>query len=226
MHVQSELASLRGELEACQCARQAAELAHQASTQLVASLRGQLESAQAGLEQLASKQSQTSLEAQLQEAHEMLYLKQSQLERLNADKAASMMKLERELATTREELAKSRRPAASALTISHDIMGHRSNGWQAGSGSHPDSGVVPISSALGERYRRLASRPDQVGAVVAAAAALVDRTASTLAFVLRQYPLVRLAALVYILLLHFYFLVLTASMQHAAVVTDKLNSHN
>ncbi|KAJ9529875.1 hypothetical protein QJQ45_022279 [Haematococcus lacustris] len=124
-HLQSELASLRGELEACQRARQAAELAHQASTQLVASLRGQLESAQAGLEQLASKQSQTALEAQLQEAHEMLYLKQSQLERLNADKAASMMKLERELATTREELAKSRRPAASALTISHDIMGHR-----------------------------------------------------------------------------------------------------
>ncbi|GFH29026.1 uncharacterized protein HaLaN_27615 [Haematococcus lacustris] len=105
----------------------AAELAHQASTQLVASLRGQLELAQAGLEQLVSKQSQTALEAQLQEAHEMLYLKQSQLERLNADKAASMMKLERELATTREELAKSRRPAASALTISHDIMGHSFN---------------------------------------------------------------------------------------------------
>lgn len=49
--------------------------------------------------------------------------------------------------------------------------------------------VVPMDAALGEPYQRLAARQDRVGKAVKAAANFVDRTASSAAYVLRQFPL-------------------------------------
>ncbi len=76
--------------------------------------------------------------------------------------------------------------------------------------------MVPTGSVLGERYRRLASRQDNLGAAVAAATALVDRSASIAVHMIRQYPWVRLAALLYLLFLHLYCYVITSSMQSLA----------
>jgi hypothetical protein len=73
-----------------------------------------------------------------------------------------------------------------------------------------------MGAAFGERYRRLASRDDGVGTAVKAAANLVDRTASSVAHMLRQYPLARLAAFMYLAAIHLYVYWLTLRMQHAA----------
>lgn len=78
-----------------------------------------------------------------------------------------------------------------------------------------------MDAALGEPYQRLASRQDRVGKAVKAAANFVDKTASTVSFVLRQYPLVRLAALAYLLLMHLYLYIMTARMQHQLI--DKVD---
>jgi hypothetical protein len=88
------------------------------------------------------------------------------------------------------------------------------------SSTSSDQGLVPVSSALGERYRRLANRQDPLGQAAAAAAQIVDRSASTASYVLRQYPLARLAVFGYLLLLHLYLYILLSSMQHAAVVSE------
>lgn len=79
---------------------------------------------------------------------------------------------------------------------------------------------MPVSSALGERYRRLVNRQDPLGQAAAAAAQIVDRSASTASYVLRQYPLARLAVFGYLLLLHLYLYILLSSMQHAAVASE------
>jgi hypothetical protein len=77
-------------------------------------------------------------------------------------------------------------------------------------------GVVPLSSALGERYLRLTARRDKLGSALEAAAGLVDRTAARAAHLLRQYPWVRLGALCYVLLVHLYVYALTVMLQRRA----------
>ena len=69
----------------------------------------------------------------------------------------------------------------------------------SGHGSHSDT-IIPMD-ALGEPYQRLAQHT-RVGRAVKAAANFLDSTASTAAYVLRQYPLGRLAAFGYLLLIH------------------------
>lgn len=85
--------------------------------------------------------------------------------------------------------------------------------------------MVPTGSVLGERYRSLASRQDNLGTALAAAATLIDRTASITAHVLKQYPLVRIAAGSYLFLLHLYVYFLTLRMQSAAVVLEEAGKH-
>lgn len=66
--------------------------------------------------------------------------------------------------------------------------------------------------ALGEPYQRL-TRHTGVGKAVKAAANLLDSTASTVSFLLRQYPLARLGVFAYLLLIHLYVYFLLARMQ-------------
>lgn len=74
--------------------------------------------------------------------------------------------------------------------------------------------VIPMD-ALGEPFARLTRQP-RVGRAVKAAANLLDSTASTASFLLRQYPLVRLGAAAYLGLLHLYVYLLIARMQRMA----------
>ncbi len=83
-----------------------------------------------------------------------------------------------------------------------------------------DSPVVPTNTVLGERYRKLASRQDNLGSFLQGTTSLIDKTASVISHALRQYPWVRIVAGSYLLLLHLYVYVLTLSLQHRAVVLD------
>ena len=56
-----------------------------------------------------------------------------------------------------------------------------------------------------------------MGKAVKAAASFLDTTAATSSFLLRQYPLARLLAAAYLLLIHLYVYVLLARLQGSAV---------
>ena len=57
----------------------------------------------------------------------------------------------------------------------------------------------------------------QVGKAVKAAARFLDSSAATSSFLLRQYPLARLLAFGYLVLIHLYVYVLIARLQRSAV---------
>lgn len=84
------------------------------------------------------------LEVRLREVSDMLYLKQEQLERLAADKAAQQLRLERELALAREQ-------AAGTGTGRYHV--ESSSG--TGRGSLNADELIPMD-ALGAPYQRLA----------------------------------------------------------------------
>jgi hypothetical protein len=70
--------------------------------------------------------------------------------------------------------------------------------------------------ALGEPYQRLA-RHNRLGGAVQATARFLDSTAGTISLMLRQYPLVRLGAFAYVVLIHIYVYFLIAKMQRQAL---------
>ncbi|GIL70478.1 hypothetical protein Vretimale_3625 [Volvox reticuliferus] len=198
----AELDVLRSELEQHQRAAQLAKQAAEVSQAQAAALAQELEALRQSAEQ---RKDAIQLEAQLQEVSDMLYLKQTQMERLAAEKAAQQLKTERELESVRQELAKLSRHAVQ--------QGSRGPTDVFGSGSSPHD-VIPMD-ALGEPYQRLV-RHNRVGRAVKAAANFLDSTASTTSFVLRQYPLARLAVFMYAVLIHLYVYFLIARMQRLA----------
>uniref|UniRef100_A0A7S0WHB5 ABC transporter domain-containing protein n=1 Tax=Chlamydomonas leiostraca TaxID=1034604 RepID=A0A7S0WHB5_9CHLO len=219
--MQLELDSLRAEVERLRRGAQQAADARAAAEAAASAARDEAAVLRSEVEVLTSRKDVAALEVQLREASDMLFAKQAQIERLGADRAALQMRLEREVAAAREEAARSRQQAGAsrgagaggATLVDVDMM--------MGGGGYGRDHVVPMDAALGEPYARLAARQDRVGKAVKAAAQLVDRTASTAAFVLRQYPLARLAVLGYLVLIHGYLYVMTATMQHAAVVAEE-----
>ncbi|GLI58809.1 hypothetical protein VaNZ11_000575 [Volvox africanus] len=198
----AELDVLRSELAQHQRAAQLAKQTAEASQAQATALAQELEALRRSAEQ---RKDTTQLEAQLREVSDMLYLKQTQMERLAAEKAAQQLKTERELESARQELAKLTRQAVQqAGRGATDVFG---------SGSSPHD-VIPMD-ALGEPYQRLV-RHNRVGRAVKAAANFLDSTASTTSFVLRQYPLARLAVFMYAVLIHLYVYLLIARMQRLA----------
>ncbi|KAK9825360.1 hypothetical protein WJX81_003665 [Elliptochloris bilobata] len=151
--------------------------------------------------QLAEAANTSDLDRQFKEVTELLYLKQTQLERMSAEKAAQQMALERELLVAREEAARVQRRS-------------RSERAAAAYGVETE-GVVPME-AMGEAYSRLANSRSVGGAVRAAARGL-DVTASTFVRVLRQYPLGRLAVFCYVVFVHLFLYVLISRLQHRAL---------
>ncbi|GFR43693.1 hypothetical protein Agub_g4802 [Astrephomene gubernaculifera] len=215
----AELDVLRGEVLQHRRAAAAARQAAEASEAQVAAMAAELEGLRQSLEQ---RKDTAQLESQLAEVSDMLYLKQTQLERLAAEKAAQQLKTERELDSTRQELAKLTRQLAQQGAIGSGLRGLGGGPHSSSSSSAPHD-VIPMD-ALGEPYQRLA-RHTRVGKAVKAAANFLDGTASTTAFVLRQYPLARLVVFGYVVLIHLYVYLLIARMQRlathyeAAVVT-------
>lgn len=154
------------------------------------------------------------LEAQLAELQELLLQRQQQLERLAADKQASQLVLERQIASLRAELGRAHADAAAATAAAASNM-HMSRG--AGSGASFSSHDIIPMDALGEPYARLA-RHRKLGGAVTAAAGFLDRTAATASTLLRQRPLARLGLFAYLLLLHAYVYMLIARMQRQALL--------
>lgn len=141
----------------------------------------------------------------------------------------ALLQVERELDAARHELVKLRHQLAagggagssdaSSVVLGMGIDPMLVRRGQAGNGSSANSNsgnndIIPMD-ALGEPYQRLA-RHNKVGKAVKAAANLLDGTASTAAWFLRQYPLGRLAVFGYLLLLHLYLYMLLARMQRFA----------
>ncbi|EFJ50911.1 hypothetical protein VOLCADRAFT_88320 [Volvox carteri f. nagariensis] len=202
----AELEVLRSELAQHQRAAALARQAAEASQAQAAALAQEVEALRLSAEQ---RKDTAQLEAQLREVSDMLYLKQTQMERLAAEKAAQQLKTERELESVRQELAKLSRQAVQQGGIGRGL-GHGGGGVD---GSSPHD-VIPMD-ALGEPYQRLV-RHNRVGRAVKAAANFLDSTASTTSFVLRQYPLARVAVFLYAVLIHLYVYFLIARMQRMA----------
>ncbi|PNH03320.1 Golgin candidate 1 [Tetrabaena socialis] len=160
------------------------------------------------------------LESQLREVSDMLYLKQTQLERLASEKAGQQLKTERELDNVRQELAKLVRQTVQQGGGGGGGRGGADGGGAGGGGVSHD--VIPMD-ALGEPYQRLA-RHTKVGKAVKAAANFLDSTASTTSFVLRQYPLARLCLFAYVALIHLYLYMLTARMQRLATHFESISA--
>ncbi|GAX74656.1 hypothetical protein CEUSTIGMA_g2104.t1 [Chlamydomonas eustigma] len=206
------LEALRADLSQQQRACLAAEQARQAAEVQVAKLLDEVAGLRAEVETQAARGDVIHLESRLREVTDMLYLKQSQLERLSADKAAAQILLERELQVAKEEITKLRNITSNAGEIGF--------GGNGGGSSHD---VIPMD-ALGEPYQRLAQN-DSVGRAVKAAAKLLDSTASTASFMLRQYPLARLLAFAYLFLIHLYVYFLIARLQGRAVGLEVSSPH-
>ncbi|KAG2445585.1 hypothetical protein HXX76_000197 [Chlamydomonas incerta] len=202
----AEMEVLRGELSHHKRAAELAKQAAEAGQAQVAAMTAELEALRHSIEQ---RKDTAQLEAQLREMSDMLYLKQTQLERLAAEKAAQQLKTERELESVRQELAKLTR---ATLGQGGGGGGGLPTSSLASAGTGHD--VIPMD-ALGEPYQRLA-RNNKVGKAVKAAANFLDSTASTTSYVLRQYPLVRLGVFAYVVLIHLYVYLLIARMQRMA----------
>lgn len=143
------------------------------------------------------------LEQQLKEVSEMVYIKQTQLERLASDKAAQQLKLEREVAMFKDEAMKLRQQVRRS---------------DESRGGYTAVDLIPMD-ALGETYQRLASN-NKVGSAVRTMARFMDATAATASMILRQYPLGRLLVFFYIILIHLYLYFLTGRLQHQAVTLE------
>eukprot|EP00887_Chlorella_sp_A99_P002332 scaffold10.g2332.t1 len=149
------------------------------------------------------------LQARLKEASDMLFLKQSQLERMAADKAGAVLALERELAAARQEAQAVRRRGAMEQSLS------------------AEEDVVPLSH-LGDTYQRLANSR-RVGSAVQAGARVLDSTTaqarSIPAFVrvLKRHPLGRLLVFAYLLALHLMVYGLLHRLQ--ACASGRVSSH-
>ncbi|KAK9808822.1 hypothetical protein WJX72_004299 [[Myrmecia] bisecta] len=100
------------------------------------------------------------MERRFKEVTELLYLKQSQLEKMAAEKAAQQLHMEREVASARDEADRvKRRAKAERVTAMYPA---------------DDDVVVPMD-AIGEAYQRLANH-GRVGRAVTASAWFLDAT--------------------------------------------------
>jgi hypothetical protein len=106
----------------------------------------------------------------------------------------------RQIISLKSELGKAHAAAAAAVTGVHMR------------GSHD---IIPMD-ALGEPYQRLA-RHNKLGGAVQATANFLDSTAASASQLLRQQPLARLIAFLYIVLIHLYVYFLLARMQKQAL---------
>ena len=104
----SLIEALRSDLGQQQRAAHASELARLAAEAQSARLSEEVASLQAEVEALTTRGDVVQLESRLREVTDMLYLKQNQLERLSADKAAQQILIERELQQARDEVTKLR----------------------------------------------------------------------------------------------------------------------
>ncbi|EFN53876.1 hypothetical protein CHLNCDRAFT_58358 [Chlorella variabilis] len=197
--LQQRVADLEGQIRTAHVAQQQAEQARTRADEELVALRAEVATVR---RQLADAHSVDSgdLQRRLKDVTDMLYLKQTQLERLAADKAAQQLALERDLQHARSEAQQVKRRA----TIDRSMHGVAA----------ADESMVPMAH-LGDAYQRLANN-NRVGGAVKAGAQLIDSTANQVVLVLRQYPAGRLVIFAYILGLHLFIYILLHRLQHKA----------
>ena len=212
--------------------------------QEVTKLRDENEIVISKLKDMESKNlSVSELQRQIQDANDTLYLKQNQLEKVQAEKAALALQLESlkidfgdsknasfpfrkalpgaSDSSTRTETLK-RRSAAVDRTfggetdfyIDDNISGTTSDRIKLfGEGDT----VVPMKS-IGGAYARLANAPGRLGGAFKNSGDFLDSIASQIVWVLRRHPLARLFVFGYIILMHLFIYILLHKLQHTALM--------
>mmetsp|Transcript_34977 Transcript_34977/g.82937 ORF Transcript_34977/g.82937 Transcript_34977/m.82937 type:complete len:811 (+) Transcript_34977:165-2597(+) len=144
----------------------------------------------------------SDLSRRFKEVTELLYLKQTQLEKMAAEKAAQQLSLEREISGLREELDRSRRRGTGA----RDPM------------ETYGSEMTPMDT-MGAAYQRLAN-DERLGRAVKGFAKAVDVTAANAMRLLRQYPLARVVFFLYSIFIHLFVYVLIQRLQSRLIQID------
>eukprot|EP00884_Botryococcus_braunii_P015895 jgi/Botrbrau1/298/Bobra.0022s0264.1 len=196
-----EVAALKATCDQLRGAARSSQAAEAAAHAEAAAARRE---ADALRQELAQASSNAVLEQQFKEVTDLLYLKQTQLEKLAADKAAQQLALERELALAREEAERVKRRAKNDRATAN----------------YSEGDVVVPMEAMGEAYYRLANN-NRVGGAVKAAAGFMDASASTAVRVLKQYPLGRLVVFTYIVGVHLFIWLLLNRLQHKAFTVER-----
>eukprot|EP00873_Tetraselmis_striata_P027169 jgi/Tetstr1/447433/TSEL_003693.t2 len=138
------------------------------------------------------------------EVTELLYLKQTQLEKMAAEKAAQQLSLEREVAGLREELDRARRQASTV----RDPME-----------TYGSAELMPMDS-IGAYYTRLAN-DERLGGAVKAFAKAVDVTAANAMRLMREYPLARVIFFIYSICIHLFVYVLIQRLQSKILLGEE-----
>ncbi|PSC71978.1 golgin candidate 1 [Micractinium conductrix] len=196
--LQQRVADLEGQLSSAQAAAQVAELARSRADEELVALRAAAGTLKRQLADAAAVD-HSDLQRRLKDVTDMLYLKQTQLERLAADKAAQQLAMERDLQMARTEAAAVKRRGAAD---------------RHAAGSDADAALVPMER-IGDAYQRLANN-DRVGGAVKAGAQFIDSTATQFVRILRQYPLGRLVVFAYVIGMHCFIYFLLHRLQHKA----------
>ncbi|KAL0037207.1 hypothetical protein WJX79_006059 [Trebouxia sp. C0005] len=163
------------------------------------------------------RSSYDELQERFKEVTELLYTKQTQLERMAAEKAAQQLAHERQMAHAKDD----------AERVKRRVKTERAS---ASFGSSLDDVVVPMDS-LGEAFDRLAN-DNRVGSYVKAGARALDTSAAAAVRLIKQYPLGRLFVFLYIIGIHAFIYILISRLQgqalghssHAAATMEDLNS--
>ena len=80
--------------------------------------------------------------------------------------------------------------------------------------------------SLGAPYQRLAQSNKVVGKAVKAAANFLDSASGSASFFLRQYPLVRIATFLYLVLIHLWVYTLLGRLQRSALGADSVGGRD
>mmetsp|Transcript_11547 Transcript_11547/g.36522 ORF Transcript_11547/g.36522 Transcript_11547/m.36522 type:complete len:377 (-) Transcript_11547:117-1247(-) len=195
--IESQVAAWKGEATSLRKLLEDSEAARDAAEADVRSARGEVDSARAEAA-ASSGQANDELEKRFRELTEVLYQKQTQLERVSSEKAAMQIQLERELLETKEAAEKAR-----SRTSRQSLMA-----------THVDDDVVPMDT-IGPMYDKLAS-DNRFGGMIKGGGKMLDATASQAARILRQSPLMRIVILCYIVFVHFFISYLIHRLQDKA----------
>lgn len=180
-------------------ARQKAEAEAKVAFDEVARLRDELSVLNKRLLS-ASANDSGDLHRRVKELGDMLYMKQTQIERLTADSAAQRLSLERQLSSAKNDALRRR-------SVTERSMGDVEDG----------SGVVPMDAL--PAYMKLAG-DRRVGGAVKAGARLLDATANQAVYILRAHPIGRLALFLYFIVMHLFVYLLLHRLQHKAFLEN------
>eukprot|EP00192_Tetraselmis_astigmatica_P010187 CAMPEP_0117682706 /NCGR_PEP_ID=MMETSP0804-20121206/19859_1 /TAXON_ID=1074897 /ORGANISM="Tetraselmis astigmatica, Strain CCMP880" /LENGTH=829 /DNA_ID=CAMNT_0005492949 /DNA_START=415 /DNA_END=2904 /DNA_ORIENTATION=+ len=145
----------------------------------------------------------SDLARRFKEVTDLLYLKQTQLEKMAADKAAQQLSMEREISGLRDDLDKAKRRTAAA----RDPMESYSND------------MTPMDH-LGAAYQRLANHA-QLGGAIKGFTKAVDITAANAMSIMREYPLARVVLFLYSILIHLFVYILIQRLQNRYLLNDE-----